>query len=447
MRATILFCCISLALGGIASIAACAESETNSQATPSPDPGGSSSLPDEGGPKDGGATEAAATDAGADGSGEACSAAGWCRTSLPDEDLTLKDLSAAGETAFAIAHSPTLGMKVLEWRNADSAWAYIDDGTQHTVDYGTYAGRIWSPSADEVYYGVGAGYVYHGKRAAPPATSWNWTRQRLGRESDTSPASPVRAEDLYPTYPYSYADLQLEYPTLGVWGTSAGDVYAWFVDTLYHRTSVGGADDTWVPEYVADDAASGEHIYFFAAAGTGPGDIWFSGTRTTSSLGCAILVRKTGGAYQRVADGTPTNDYSDCDVRDGRLLIAGTRGFAQWLTDIQMRSPNQLVGLVAASDLVRVSITEDGYSASVGSLMPAGWPFVSLWAAPGSLWLSGSGVVYRADSDPWDGGSFQISTLAINGAPFEQRVSRVRGTSTTNLWAIGAGNALHKTTP
>lgn len=444
MRATILLCCASLALGAIGSIAACAESETNSQTTPLPDSGGSDSLPASNVPEDAGGSEST-RDSGANVDGSACSTAGWCRTALPDEDLTLKDISPAGATAFAIAHSPTLGIKVLEWRNADSAWSYIDDGTQHTVDYGTYAGRIWAPSEDEVYYGVGAGYVFHGKRPVPPATAWSWTRQRLGDESE---AGVVAAQDLYPSFPYSYADLHLEYPTLGVWGTSAGDVYAWYVDTLYHRASIGGAEPTWVPEYVADDAeAPSEHMYFFAATGTGPDDIWFSGTRTISSLGCAVLVRKTGGAYQRVADGTPTNSYSDCDVRDGHLRIAGTRGLPGWLTDIHAQSANELVGLMGTLDLVRVAITEEGYSASVVSVMPAGWPFVSLWAAPGGLWVSGSGLIYRADGDPWNGGTFQISTLAINGTPFEQRVSRVRGTSTTNLWAIGAGNALHKTTP
>ena len=442
MRATFLLWCGSLALGAIASIAACATSEAVSGVAPLPDSGGSVALPGDSGAEDGGSAEAA-TDSGAEIDGAECSAAGWCRTSLPDEDLTLRDIWPVGDAAFAIADSPTLGIKVLEWRNADSTWRYIDDNSQHTVDFGKYAGRIWAPSAGEVYYGVGAGYVYHGKRPTPPATTWSWTRQRLGDESDAAIVGP---QDAYPTYPY-YLDLDLKYPTLGIWGTSADDVYAWFVNTLYHRTSIGGAEPKWVPEYVADDAAASERMYFFAAAGTGPDEVWFSGTRTNSSIGCGVLVRKIGGTYQKVADSTP-NSYS-CDVRDGHLRIAGEPGFPGWLTDIHMPSPNQLFGLMDTG-LVRVSITGDVYSTSVVPVntQAAGWPFVSLWAEPGGLWLSGSGVLYRIGDDVWDGGlSFQISTLAINGAPFGQRVYRVRGTSTTNLWAIGVRNAFHKTTP
>ena len=443
MRATFLLCCGSLALGAIGSIAACATSEAVSEVAPLPDSGGSSALPEDNGAEDSGSAEGA-TDSGAEGDGPECSAAGWCRTTLPDEDLTLKDISAVGDAAFAIADSPTLGIKVLEWRNADSTWRYIHDNTQHMVDLGTYPGRIWAPSEDEVYYGVGAGYLYHGKRPSPPATTWSWTRQRLGDESDAAVVGP---QDAYPAYPSTDPGLHLNYPTLGIWGTSADDVYAWFVNTLYHRTSIGGAEPKWVPEYVADDATASEHMYFFAAAGAGPDEVWFSGARATSSVGCAVLVRKTGGTYQKVADGTP-NSHS-CAVRDGHLQIAGDPGFPGWLTDIHMPSANQIVGLMDTG-LVRVSITGDGYSASVVPIntQATGWPFVSLWAEPGSIWMSGSGVLYRIGDDVWDGGSSaQISTLAINGAPFEERLYRIRGTSTTNLWAIGVRNAFHKTTP
>jgi hypothetical protein len=446
MRATFLVCCGSLALGATSSVVACAtaEAERSTTTAPSPDSGEISHEPGDGGQSEPETGPGPAVD------GPACSDAGWCKTPLPDEDLVLKDIWAVGTRAFSIAYSPTLGAKVLEWIDADSTWKYIDDGTQNE-DLPKYVGRIWAPNEDEVYYGVDPGYIYHGTRPAPPATSWSWTRQKL---QDNSHADSVDPNDGYPYYyaldPY-YALSGVNYPTLGVWGTRADDVYAWFTNTLYHRVRVEGGAPEWVPEYTANDAsASNEHMYFLAAAGTGPDDVWFSGTRTRtpSSGSCAVLVRKTAGNYQRIADGVLTGDWSSCARKDGYLLIGGTQG---WLTDIHTPSANRVVGLKGARDVVNVSVTENGYSVSVA---PVPTKFASgstrlnsLWATPGSVWLSGMGLVLRAGDDVWDGGAFQISTVALTGAPLGRQLYQVRGTSNTNLWAIGDRNALHKTTP
>ncbi|MDF2693172.1 MAG: hypothetical protein K0S65_1555 [Labilithrix sp.] len=224
MRATFLICCGSLALGASSSLVACATSEADPHTAPSRDSGGSIVEP-----VDGGQTEPE-TDSGTEVDGPECSEAGWCRTKL-------KDIWAVGDAAFAIADSPTLGIKVLEWKNADSTWHYIDDSTQNAVDLGKYAGRIWAPNETEVYYGVGPGYVYYGKRPAAPATTWLWTRQKL---ADNSHADFVDPQDGYPLY----SRLGTNYPTLGIWGTSAGDVYAWFTNTIYRRTRGRRADGT-----------------------------------------------------------------------------------------------------------------------------------------------------------------------------------------------------------
>ncbi|AKU95631.1 hypothetical protein AKJ09_02295 [Labilithrix luteola] len=433
MRATILFCGASLALGAMASVAACATSENEPQTTSTPDSGETIATPSEGGQPE------AATDSGTEAASPECSDAGWCRTSLPDDDLTLKDIWPVGETAFAIADSPTLGIKVLEWKKGDASWSYIDDSSQNDVGLGKYAGRIWAPSENEIYYGVGPGYVYYGKRPEAPNTTWSWTRESL---KDNSHPDFVDPQDGYPLYP----ELGQNYPTLGIWGTSAGDVYAWFTNTIYRRTSTGGAAPEWVPEYVADDASdSTEHMYFLSAAGAGPDDVWFSATRARSGAACTVLVRKTGGAYRRVADGI-ASDWSDCEARQDQLLIGGAPG---WLTDLHMPSPNEIVGLKGGRDVVHVSISGDGYSLSAASVSPklTGQPLDSLWAIPGSVWLCGSGVVLQGGNDVWDGGTFQISTLAMNGGALKQTLYQVRGTSNTNLWAIGVRNALHKTTP
>ncbi len=435
MRARVLVSCGSIALGAVSSVVACAASEAEPPTTASPDSGGSPLAPDDGGQSE------SETGPGTKADGPECSAAGWCQTSLPNEDLTLKDVWPIGDRAFAIAHSPTLGAKVLEWKGTDSTWKYIDDGTQNEA-FPKYVGRIWAPNENEVYYGVDPGYIYHGTRPVPPAKDWSWTRQRL---KDNSHVGFVDPEDGNPYYIW----MSSNYPTLGVWGTSADDVYAWFTNSLYRRKKVEGATLEWVLEYTADDASpSTEHMYFLAAAGTGPDDVWFSGTRTrTPSIeSCAVLVRKKGGSYQRIADGVITGPWSDCASKDGYLLIGGAQG---WLTDIHMMSPTQIVGLKGARDVVKVSVTGDEYSVSLAPVPTklAREALNSLWAVPGDLWLSGMGVVVRGSDDIWDGGAFQISTISLTGAPLGRPLYQVRGTSNTNLWAIGVRNALHKTTP
>ncbi|AKU95078.1 hypothetical protein AKJ09_01742 [Labilithrix luteola] len=360
---------------------------------------------------------------------------------MPDEELVVRDIWPIGDRAFAIAQSSVLGIKVLEWEEADATWNYIDDGTQNDA-FGKYTGGIWAPNGDEIYYAVDPGYIYHGKRSQPPATTWSWTRQKL---KGNSLGDDIDRPDGYPYY----SALNANYPALGVWGTSADDVYAWFANTIYHRTGVAGAAPEWVPEYTADDAsASTEHIYFLAAAGTGSDEVWFSGARTTapSSGACAVLVRKTAGNYQRIADGTLTSSTSRCTAKDGYQLIGGTEG---WLTDIHMPSANRIIGLKGARDVLDVVASGDGYSVSVAQVPTSlvRKPLNSLWVALEGPWLSGLGIVVRSKSNVWDGGSFEISTVAYGGAALNQSLHRVRGTSNTNLWAIGVHNALHKTSP
>ncbi len=436
MRPSLLVTCGSIVLGAAASLAACANSDD--PATPVVPDSGASVAVDDGGPTD--APDTGATNA-VDAGSTKCSDSGWCRTSLPDEELTLKDIWTVAGHAFAIADSSTLGIKVLEWKDADAQWTYIDDGTQNERGFGTYAGRIWAPSENEVYYGIGPGYIYHGKRPVAPGMAWSWTRQQLKDNSHPDMVEPLDG------YPY-YWKLATSYPALGVWGTSATDVYAWFTNTIYHWTSVDGGAPEWVPEYVADDSSSAdEHLFFLAATGTSPDGVWFSGARARTSSGCALLVRKVAGRYERIADGALTSDWSPCAARPDSLFIGGAEG---WLADIQAASPDRIIGIKGARDVVKISVAPDSYS-FVSAPVPSritSKPLFSLWVSPETLWLSAHGVVARADSnDVWDGGAYQISSVALNGTPLARTILQVRGTSNANLWAIGVRHALHKTTP
>ncbi|MBN9165828.1 MAG: hypothetical protein BGO98_08530 [Myxococcales bacterium 68-20] len=432
MRASLLLACGALALSAAGAVA-CATS-VNNGTEPLPDGGGGeSTIPDSGTP----AVDAA--DAGDEASvdGPPCSQAGWCVTALPNVDLMMKDIWPLPGRAFAVAESPTLGVKVLEWDEAEAHWQYIDDGTQNDSGLGRWVGRLWAPNENEIYYGVSPGYVYHGTRPAPGA-AWSWKRYRLGSSSSADP------NDGNPQY--WQRDELARTPAFGVWGTSSGDVYAWFKDTIYHWTSVDGGAPEWAPEYVAADVdASSEQLFFLGAAGT-TDDVWFAGARSRSRAGCALVVRKTHAGYQRIADGVlPGDYYAACAQRAGALLIGGTEG---WLTDIEAVATNQFIALKGARDVVRISVEGDGYSIAVAPVpQTVSWKGLnSLSTAAGNLWLGGAGLVVRG-TDVWDGGAYELSTISLSGGPLGRPVYQVRGVSKTNLWAIGVHYALHKTTP
>lgn len=435
MKASFFLACGAVVLATVA----CAASGINDETAPSPDAGGGDAV----------IADAAVAESDADAESAAerpqCSAAGWCATSLPDTDLSMKDIWPLPGRAFAVAESPTLGVKVLEWDDLVARWKYIDDKSQNDPGFGQYVGKIWAPNENEVYYAVSPGYIYHGKRPVPPETAWSWTRDRL---ADNSPVDDGDPADGYPSYWKTGAN----YPALGVWGTSSGDVYAWVTNTIYHRKSVDGGTSEWIAEYVADDSDEpgphrpfGEHLFFLSAAGTSPDDVWFSGARARLGAGCALVVRKTPAGYKRVADGLLSRMSSACSERPGTLMIGGAEG---WLTDVQALAPDQFIGLKGARDVVRISVEGDSYSVALAPVPEAVSPrgLNSLWSGHGDVWLSGWGRVVRG-ANVWDGGAYQISTTSLSGGPLNRPMYQIRGTSNTNLWAIGVRHALHKTTP
>jgi len=446
MRAAHVLVCAWGALVCVSGFVACAESaEESSPATPDEADTGPTVIPDSGAPVRDASSVPDAADA-ADAAEESrCNDAGWCVTALPDPDLVLRDIWPIGERAFAIAESPTLGAKVLEWSEAESAWGYIDDGSQHVAASVSYVGGIWAPSEDEVYFGVAPGYIFHGVRPVAPATAWTWTSHAL--EDRSHPSRGVNPED---GYPFGVAERR---PALGVWGTSASDVYAWFTNSIYHWKSVDGGAPGWVLEYSADDPATPtgahethEHLYFTGAAGTSPDDVWFTGARGRAKNGCALVVRKTEGEYRRVADGT-LNAVSGVCTRRGTTLLLGARGS---VSDLQALSPGELIGLNASrAEALRITVNDAAYAVAVARADGAvSFPGIvnGLWGSDRDVWLSGKGFVLRG-SDVWDGGAFEFSRVSQANGPIDRQLYKLRGTSNSNLWAIGEGYALHKTTP
>lgn len=465
MRSPFLLACASLAL---AAAVACATSADDAPLSPPNDPE-PTPLPD-GGIADGGLTRDAS-----DPIVSSCSGAGWCLTSLPDGDLTLKDIWPFESRAFAIAESQTLGVKVLEWDEAGTSWKYIDDNSQNAYGFGKYAGKIWAPNENEIYYGVEPAFIHHGKRAAP-ASPWSWERSQLADNSrDTDPA---RDHGLA-RYTNRHGQ-PVEYPAIGVWGTSADDVYAWYANTIFHWKSDDGGAPAWVAEYVADDTENlAETFFVFGASGSSRDDIWFAGGRARhvpeGTFACPIVIHKTADGYKRIVDHVINGRFpfylGYCQPKAGALSFPGV--LVGWLTNVESAGPGRAVGIMAEAAFAYVA-SEDGGLARLNEVrvrtprpddeVPT--LLSSVWVHGTEAWLSGWGLVLRTDNDParWstglglftpddaehgapDAATYSVSATALNGVPLDRPLYQVRGTSNTNLWAIGPRYALHKTTP
>ncbi|MDF2694761.1 MAG: hypothetical protein K0S65_3144, partial [Labilithrix sp.] len=284
--------------------------------------------------------------------------------------------------------------------------------------------------ANEVYYaisdiGTPGSYVYRGTRPVAPATAWSWTRLRFDCDrADTSPQ---------------------------VWGTGNNDVYVLTCGAIHHLTSFNPANPPSVAEYVDDDT---DHpLELLGATGTADDDVWFVGTRGWTPGQCTTIVHKTAAGYQRIIDGIPNDDFYRCNPKADYPTVNGA-----FRSAILSPVKGRLIGLRYSdsngNELVRITANNDGTYAIASSKPPAAMAvnLRSFWGiAEDDLWLvstrGGGGGVLRGTKVWTDAGAYEYSTLALTTAPNFQPLQRIRGTSNTNLWAVGDDRAFHKTTP
>lgn len=434
-------------IGGVsmALVAAVACATSEEPEPPSAEPEAEPSIPDAS-VRD----VAIGSDAPVDARGPQCSSDGWCETILPDSNLVVRDIWPLPDRAFAIADSYNSGIKVLEWTSTDSTWRYIDDNSQNAATIAAErATRIWSPNANEVYYAVSPGTIFHGRRPVAPATEWTWTSRRL---EDKSP--PTLAK----------------WNPVGVWGTDGDHVYAWHSNTLFRRESGNDGGAEWVPEYTANDLDDpDERLRIADIAGTNGNDLWLAGVRERATGACGIIVRKTSDGYRRIADGVVPPVSGACTPREGIPLVVPpattseiqSSPYVQNIPAYQLQSldEHRLLALVPYNKFMMIAPDGAGYSASYavapaqGTVQDPRW--TSFWSESADRqWLLGRSIgkdygVVIEGSRIWeaDGGPYQYSSIALNGAPNIRMPVRIRGTSNTNLWAVGDRYAIHKTTP
>jgi len=365
-----------------------------------------------------------------------CSAAGWCITAFPDADLVFRDIAPFEDVAFAVAESETVGVRILEWTKSTNEWRYIDDGTQNQPPAGAFAGGIYAPSTDEVFATVGTSFVFHGRRSG---STWTWTKNEL--PDSVEGHSDSHGNPVDPGYGQRVS-------ALGVWGTSADDVYAFYGNAIYQRDPVSGS---YAVVYEVDDLdGEDEHVFFTTARGSGPSDVWFVGARVLSPSSCSLVVRKSAAGWERVADGVVS--FDGCAVRGDTLLLG-----AGWLIDLASTESGEVVALqnrttwggFEGAFATTLRVDGDGYAVEetrVPIVVPHGAPdprASSLWRGAGETWYSAYGLVLQAKDDE----EVAVSTLSRTGGPVAARFHRIRGTSNQNLWTVGSRHAYHKTTP
>jgi hypothetical protein len=371
-----------------------------------------------------------------------CSSAGWCVTRFPDADLVFKDIWPFEDIAFAVGESRTEGVKALEWTKATNEWRYIDDQSQNGAGMGAFIGSVYAPNENVVYFTVGSSHVYRGERPVAPETQWRWTKHALPDNVIGHPSTHAHGTPFYVV-------TREKHVAFGVWGTDADNVYAFFSNTIFRRNP---SDGTWEGLYVADDLESpDEHIFFMAAAGTGPNDLWFAGARDREWNNCPLLLHKSESGWERIVDGVLQDD--GCKEREGTIRVGGELG--GWFFEIQRSSANEYLLLHDESNLfgfnntnlTKVRLTESGPSIELSPVPLKNAMGVargtSLWRSGGENWITSLGLVVRGTDD----GVYTPSSISRDGAPVNAPLLKIRGTSNQNLWAIGARYAYHKTTP
>ena len=479
MRRSVLLAWTTVTVAALATLAACATSDGESASVDPVADGGATVLDDASPEQVDGAPQ---RDAFAP-VWSACNDHGWCETELPDPNLTFIDVWPFDDRAFAVAQSDTLGTKVLEWTEAAQAWSYIDDNSQNTFVSGHYAGKMYAPSKNEVYFTTAPGIVYHGTRVDPSAP-FTWESTRLPYQGPTyAGRDPGRAWNVRTPG----RSVTRYAPALGVTGTSANDVYAWYGNRIFRRTSEDGGPPTWGSEFVTEDPSStaNESFYIFNASPASSDEIWFVGGHgptdaTRGYTGCATLFRRTPSGYTTVLDSTFSN--GGCSTTPGTIppsymqQIPGS-GWSElalslrsWATAVAPVAPGAAVVIVdnavgwyyvdTESNVARNN-TALGVSPPITSGL---YPVIHSVVRVGDrLWFSGHGFVFASEIKPdaWkyslgiatpqasllDGGVIETTSVAMHGGYLNEPLYQVRGTSANNLWAVGNRYALHKKTP
>jgi hypothetical protein len=312
-----------------------------------------------------------------------CSPDHWCREALPTPDFDLEAVwSFAPNDAIAVG---TSGM--IHW-----------DGKTWSLVPGSDAGletltRLWASGPNELW-GVAQGQhsLVRGTRAA--GADFVWTTY----ETDGGPTRELVA------------------------GAAQGDVWTAGVQSdgtpvLEHGVTADGGAPTFTTVPVPDNPFSLNALFVSAI-----GEPWL-----TANNGDAVVLhaQKSGSDY----------------AWDVSLTTAGKP--YDYFSALWGIAPDEIWVLGGKTDNYHRSPLPDGGGAW-GPI--ANHTTVTL----NSIWGSGKNDVYAVGYfgavRHWDGTTWSVSQIAVNGTPIYKVLQSVHGSSANDVWAVGPGVALHRTT-
>lgn len=311
-----------------------------------------------------------------------CSPDHWCRTTLPKPDFDLRSVwSFAPDDALAVGDT---GM--VHWDGKTWSLVAVDGGSLDGLS------SLWASGPNDVWaVAQGQRRLVHGTRAAPGG-AFTWTTS----ETDGGPTLDT------------------------VTGASPGELWTTGIEDdgtpmLGHGLSQDGGVPSFTKVAIPDNPFSLSGLFV-----SSDGELWVAGT---SDAAVVLHAKKKLNTF----------------AWDTSLTTAG-----QPFTDfpaIWGTAPDDLWVLGAKADHYHRGPSADG----------GAWTPVPnhVTVAMTSVWGSGKNDVYAVGYfgaiRHWDGTTWSVSQIAVNGTPIYEPLSHVHGSSAADVWAVGPGIALHRT--
>jgi hypothetical protein len=315
-----------------------------------------------------------------------CSADHWCRTPLPTQNFDLQAVWAfAPDDAFAVGAG---GM--IHWDG--KSWSAVDGGDAG-VDR---VSSLWASGPNDLWaVGAGEPRLVHGSRASNGKLVWS--SYDMGAGVSFQFITGRAPSDLWIT---GFADDGTQVLEHGVLGDAGPPTLS--------PVAVGVAD-FWIDRvYVSPDD-----------------DLWVTGSvQGAASYAAVAHGAKNGSAYtwdlSLSTEGQPYDSF---------VAISGVSASEIWI-------------LGSRTDNYHRSLAADGGAAWTAAPSHANTALAALWgSAKDDFWAVG----YFGAVRHWDGKTWSISPVAVNGVPMYEHLAAIHGSSANDIWAVGAGVALHRT--
>ena len=362
--------------------------------------------------------------------GPPCNEDGWCRTPLPGvPSPSLKGVFAVSPTR-ALATGETCAIQGSQYVCATSlllwdgnAWSTAARGLERLTG-------IWASDADHFWV-------------------VNDQSKSIARVTFDGNHADIATESL----PYdlkSCADAKLAISGSGPTGVYVA-AYCYNGDQttkgfLFHRTEGDGGAPAWSTTWSGggtSELQAGLGSVFVSPSG----DVWAAGWKIQGPTGSwsarsyipdtmsTLVLRVTGDTVdeQALDPSLAMCSQSIWSAGDGTVFVGGVcdSGYLDYTEYPTLARYGQLAdGGFGWSAVHRTPIGQWG---AIGRSFPVVWGF-------------GSTEVYAVGSwaTVWNGTALETVNLAVNGSPVGNRVESVHGSSSTDIWMVGNGFAMHR---